>query len=535
MTKGILSKKFKKYSWRNFAATLGLAAALSVAPETGTAAVASSGLTISNSETYHTRQMDALAARINRESPDVKVVVVSRDWFWMNMAQNNGNITNARKEMLPLAERYVHDKIGIRLSQRYYMDIVNLVLLEANNSLVVNLPDDKKDGPKKACFVLPPTPDADSEYFLRKYTLNLFPDIHGSFAKSALQPDIRPEIHNKFNVYHELGHCFQDNSAPAASAKAENTPEAIVSSPEIIMWRHKKEVEAEIFGALLLAHDGITNFAEERANARLSGESTAGPVSYRSRSRFPYMGELASLHQHFGYIYTLHGPLRAAQEYINHHRDKIAGMSVSQLVAPSSRLAEKTALDENAIMGALFLWETLYDQNNLEVLYDMRREASRDGQVSSQRAADFAFQLIKDMNKALKKIFVLPKEMDENPIDHIPFDFTKMGTAQATTYSMDDVLAIRDLLKKRAMMAAGGLTKQSLIHAYEAYKDGLRMDLENDPASEKPGLQNKLNAAYEALRLDLHELAWEKEAAEMQRQAEEHAAKQRKTPEPVLP
>jgi len=526
MIDGKLSKYFRKFSWRGFAATLGLATALTIAPETGLAGpLPSSALTVSNSGTEHTRQMDALAARINRESPDVKIIMVSRDWFWLNMAQNNGNVSDARKAMLPLAERYVRDQTGADLPQRHYRDLVNLVMQEANNSLVVNLPDDKKGGPKKACFVLPPSPDAGSEYFLRRYTLNLFPGIHGSFAKAALQPGIRPEIHHKFNVYHELGHCLQKDSAAATAA------DAVLSPTQIIIWRHKKEAQAEAFGALLMARDdGITDFAGERADTRLSGVSTGGPVSYRSRAKFAYMGEMTNLHQHFGYIYTLHKPLHAAQEYIDGHRAGIADMNVTQLDAVSADLAEKTALGEDALMGALFLWETLYDKNNLKVLNDLRREVG----PGNQGAHNFAFDLKDEMNEALKHVFVLPDNKNEDPIDHIPFDFTRIGAAQAELPGSNDMLAIMAAMKNKALIA-GGVTPERLVSVYEQYKDNLRRDLVDRPASERPDIQNKLNTAYEALRLSLHEIRWEKEAREMERHAQEFAARQKTTPPDARP
>lgn len=518
-----LNKKFNGFSWRGITAALGLAVSMAVAAPHDAAAA---DLVITDSRTLHTRQMDAMTLRFNQENPDVKVIIVSRDWFQINAALNNASTVD-HTMMTRLAERYVQEKAGIKLPARYYREISLLARDESNNSLTIDLKSGEREQPKSVCFVFPPSPDKSAESHLRAKTLNIFPGIHEEFSKRPLNPAIRAALHQRYGTYHELGHCYDDRFVKKAlDMEADGKT---ISLPDYILLRHKMEIFSEVFPALLLVREGITDIAAERAEIRLSGEALGGPVSYRLPRSFSDTGG-----EYSGYIYTVHKALRAVQNYINAHAKDIERMKIDEIIDLSARIADENAFGEEGILGTLFLWQSLYDTDKLNEMTEWRLAARKDGKLDYQRAHEFALTLRREMNESLRRVFMPDNDNnDREPIDSLSFNFKGSAIAyaeeNASVAGIDDVETIKKNLLDKAVVS-NRADPDFMIRMYEQYQHNLRLDATDGTAETKNAALQKLSVSGEALRQILRTMKWEKEAHEMERHYREFQEKQKTAP-----
>lgn len=482
------------------AAAIGIAASAFVLAPAETAA---QEIKIRAPNTAHSRAMEEFAGRFNAEDPDVKVVVVDRDWFQLNAALNNASTVNL-SQMMRLAEQYVQEKAGVKLAPADYRRIAEYVRAENINSLPLRVTEQDSSGKetqRNVCFVFPYSVDQNAEEQLRQYVLNLSPEIHGLFAHAPLNKNIRPLLQREYGNIHEATHCYDIFTAQGMRIG----DRTIGSVPELMLLRHKSEMTADVMPSLYFASRyGVTDLGAERSRLRIVGSALGGPLSYRVPGLYSATGG-----QFSGFIYSVQAGLNAAQKEITRRADRMKNMSFREILDLAQRVTVENSLGENEALGSLFLWDSRYDQDKLNDMAAWRLVARQAGVIDYQKSYQYAVNLQRDMNRALRRVFDfsagdLPP--GKEPLDVIPFSVEgKMFKPfESVNVSIEHVQVMKEELRRRGLMNGGG--EDGLVRAYEDYKDMLRVDLETGSTPViKQDTRGKLLAITEAFRRALRE------------------------------
>jgi hypothetical protein len=480
------------------AVALALAAAALFSPA-GNADAAENGLRVQESHTQHSRDIDDMRRTFNPNANTV-IVPIDSDWFQLNAALNGSTVLD-RPFMTKLIDIYVREKSGLVLPVIHLNALRDMMALGVNNTYSLHLQDKGTTGAlRKVCFLFSAGVDQNKAAQVKEYLLGIRPQIHSGIAALPLATGIHPHLQDKYNRDHEIGHCFDQTYVEESLTRREKG-EGISPAANVI-HAHKGETFSEVFGALKMAHDGTaTDIIAERRALRLAGNAMIGPMAYRLQSDMPLPGG-----RNAGFVYMFDKALEATQKKIDELGDSIQTMTLDDLAVLARDITETSALGENEALGAMFLWQNLFDVDKLDEAAPMRLETRRVS-LDFRQAYDFAIEFRQKMNEALPHVLNFGTRKVDDALGQIGFDFTSDSRLKPGFGAEDikPVYMIRDeLLEKPGVRKDASL--EALIHAYEDYKDEARGRLEAGTEKERREARYVLSVVPEALRLAIREM-----------------------------
>lgn len=299
------------------------------------------------------------------------------------------------------------------------------------------------------CTVFGQDPDADGP--TQQLELMNMNGLFNPVGKHLLHPISRKVI-NDYTDYHEFGHCLFYVPPPKPDADRD----------AVITQRHKQEMFGDIFASLMLARDGVSDFAERYARVRLAASAMAGIDDE--------------------YLHATWDGLQAAQREIDARgAGGMKNLTIMQMRDIALRLMGENALDLQTVRVAAAFQHSQYDETAL------KEKAEAD--PSLQKAADYALKLKSRMNEAISLTVDMKGLGPANlsPLEHIQYYMThdievpedKPGISyQELTSKM------RDELLAAAKEGQAAPMPQSLVRALTSRKDALRktFDSGDEPA-----------------------------------------------------
>lgn len=305
--------------------------------------------------TTYSRGIHDLNRRFGKAGAHNQILFIDRDEVIRRMAQMPRGV--ARGIALQKAvQDYVLERSGIRLPESFSDAVVLGIGGGGGQSLTIALQG--KAGPGSLCMVTGNNPDLSAKAY-QQNLMGLIEGFYDDFRSLPMLRQLSPEVSEKFNDYHELGHCMDKHYITAFL----NDPDARQDTAREINLRHQSEAVAEVFAALMLARDGHTDVAGIRADQRLIYVATTGYLMTQ-------MAGLDQFSKYVGFVYALHEVLWDAQREIDRvGPDALSTMSPQEIADLAYRITERDAL---GVAGAdhtvkdllegrfkLDVWETL--------------------------------------------------------------------------------------------------------------------------------------------------------------------------------
>jgi hypothetical protein len=316
------------------------------------------------------------------------------------------------------------------------------------------------------CTVFAEDPDHDGPTQLRDLM-----NLNGVYDAFGAQPLINPlslGVLNAYTDYHELGHCL--HYVPPFPAGA--------NQDQAHLQRHKGEVFGDIFAALMLARDGVTDFAPRYARVRLVASAMAGIDDE--------------------YDHATWDGLEAAQRVIDARgTGGLKKMTITDIAGLARRMTEETAISMKTERFVAAFQASNYDRKTLLT------EISKDKEL--EQSFYYALRLKERMSFALLTSVDLrglgPAKLA--PLDLVQYYRThQQEEADETTGTKgskwQDIVA---RLRNELLAEAGSNPDAaSLSKAFTVKKDALRHMLEGGDAAKQSQAAQDLPFMERALR-----------------------------------
>jgi hypothetical protein len=300
------------------------------------------------------------------------------------------------------------------------------------------------------CTVFGQDPDTDGPKQL--LSLMNLSDFFGPSTASRLTAPLSRAVINDYTDYHELGHCFYYVTPPNAGAERDS----------VLFQRHKQEAFSDIFASLLLARDGVTDFADRYARVRLVASAVAGIDDE--------------------YLHATWDGLEAVQREIDARGvEGMKKMPVNDIRDLALRLAEENTLDLKTVRLAAKFQHSQYDEAALE------NELKKDPALLE--AADYARRMKSRMSDALVRDVDLkglgPGNLSPLQLVNYYMNHDEESAEEPAVMPYDQLtVKLRDELVLAAK-TPNGPTVQSLTLALAARKDALRETLDDSDAQKR--------------------------------------------------
>ncbi|MEZ0223724.1 MAG: hypothetical protein ACAH83_04160 [Alphaproteobacteria bacterium] len=319
------------------------------------------------------------------------------------------------------------------------------------------------------CTVFGQDPDADGP--AQQLQLMNMNGLFNPVGARLLNP-IPLKVINDYTDYHEFGHCLFYVPPPKADADRD----------AVVTQRHKQEMFGDIFASLMLARDGVTDFAERYARVRLAASAMAGIDDE--------------------YLHATWDGLQAAQRDIDARGvDAMKKLTIMEIRDIALSLIGENALDLQTVRLAAAFQHSQYD----EAVLKEKLKAN----PSLQKSADYALKLKLRMNEAITVTVDMNGLGPDNlsPLERIHYYMTHDVEVPEDNFAMsykDLALKIRDELLTAAKAGATEPTPQSLARALTVRKDALRQTLEGGDEMARKQATRELNFIENAFRQALN-------------------------------
>ncbi len=431
------------------------------------------------SQTQLSQRDRDLTALFNREARDVHTVMMDRDWFRLNQALARTAPDDIKGREKLIAD-FIQSRTGHPVDPARLRDLANEVTQAGGFTLPQDTGPSEGLGNGGFCLVFGEFPDLDADSYARMLA-GMNEAFHPGLAGRQLQDIPSLEIFQKWVDYHEAGHCMYEGPHQGDYE----------SLDDYVIHRHKSEMYADVFAALMLARqDGVTNFAEEAARLRLVADALNGPAAARLVSPGDFKHYTA-------FMYTIHDGLRDAQREIDARGvDGLRHMSMDQIRDLANRIVERNALDSKKSLMIRLMQANLYDTTQMDKL--------RHEDPSYEAAYQYALHLRDDMNRALPQVIDM-RGMDPNktPLQQVGFDFRALTQPQAPPSLSQQIAQEQktNALKDRLVAMAGGAhaTPQTLDRAFSQLTDSLRATLHTGNPAERKAAMTDLSLMEDAV------------------------------------
>lgn len=413
--------------------------------------------------TAHSISMGAHNQKFSAASPFDYTFFLDRDQIQARAAAADPAL-KYEDAMIVGLRSYLLDQSGIALNEGTLKNIVGSLGVsagQANNRQFKGIEERTgREVTGRACFINPQDPDMTSRS-IRNLVMG-FNGSHGDLATKPVRRDMSPEVLRRFNEYHELGHCMNEEYLQALF-KISPTPE---NAPRIARLKHASETRADVFAALMLARDGVNNVAGIRADHRLAGVALTG---YQIAK---YKG-WDTADSYSGYKYAVHEALWNTQRVIDRIGiGNIKKMSPQELAQLAKNIVDHEALNTpDAGRAVTALLKSRFDLDKMKADYpDLRGQFNVAARVRQQVADAFIRLYGPDVIDPNRPVFDqlpldggapgAPKAADPTPVPAMTAQLlNSAGNTLATQKSLDDaVVRLRDQL--RAVLRNGSHVEQ---------------------------------------------------------------------------
>ncbi len=449
-----------------------------------------STLTIRPSDTALSRRLQALQQRFGNLVPNVKVVVMDKDWF-----QQNNILNGTRSYQYPLnsvqaatvrslTSEYVRSRSGLVFHPGSFEGLERDVSRTEGMAIKFQYGENEaaaEGSEKNICLLFPHFADKNRDgYYQSLMQTNV--SIHGDIARAPLRDPQDYEYMKRFVDYHEIGHCYDRWYIKSISSQT--------GTQDFLMARHKAEIFGETFANLMLARDGYTGFSEKQADLRLAIAALSGPISARVND--PREAEF-----YMTYVYMLQeGSRTAGREIDRLGTTRLQAMGMDEIINLARDITERSYFDAgDAPQAVAYMMYNRYDLSELDAL--------RHTNPVAQRRYDIALRLKNDMEGAVRRVLDLGNRTA--PVLHPDsFNFSNPSFPRLGASALE--ARGRELAQELRTRMGWLLTEDNLVRAYMQRKDELRAVLEtgNVAAQEQAAIdlglmQMALKNAYDAL------------------------------------
>ena len=314
--------------------------------------------TFANSE--YGKLVDYVQVTYANEYKKHPILIFNIDDIETLYAKNKAFGSSNEKELLraSIISQYILNKIGLRLTEKEALSFEPYTSNMKNGAYAV--PFIRRNAEKEyvMCGVFPASPNSNKRFetdrILGLENKEAYGDIHYGNIKSKLSYE---EL-TLFSIYHELGHCMDDQYLPKRymSFGGESAHDV-----------HLAESFAEVMGLFFLKKEGVRKLGSTRALYRnlysmkfskylmnLPGIALGGPAADK-----------------MGIVYNLSSSVIAAQAFIDRKGSVILDADFEQMVELGVNIVEKSALSSRSF-SAVANWV-------------------RDGDEALQRYRDYAY------------------------------------------------------------------------------------------------------------------------------------------------
>jgi|GEM_PF-4898156 len=441
-------------------------------------------LVIKPSGTALSRRLEALQQRFGNMMPDVKIVVMDKDWFQQNSILNGttsylSDLSDEHKATVRrLTSDYVRQRVDISFKPEAFEGLEEDALSTEGMALKFQYGETEeasKTSGKNICLLFPHFADKSRDQYYDSL-IDRDPGVNGALADAPLRNPADYEYMKRFVDYHEIGHCYDrwyiKNLATA------DTPQAFLEN------RHKAETFGEVFANLMLARDGYTQFSESQADLRLAIAAFGGPAS-------AHYGNPQSVSYYMTYAYLLHeGSRNAGREIERLGLERIQNMSMEEVINLAHDITERSTFDVNTVPIALsFMMANRYDLSGMD--------APRQADPEAQRAYEIMQRLKADMEGAVRRVFDFGNRT-EPVLQPSSFNFNAPSTRYMTKVELEDRARV---LGRELRESLGWFPSQdNLARAYQNKKDALRRVLETGDAGTQAAAARDLALMHLALK-----------------------------------
>ena len=449
-----------------------------------------STLIIQPSDTVLSRRLEAMQQRFGSLLPDVKLVVMDKDWFQQNNILNGTRsyqyVLNPAQlaTVRSLTTEYIRSRSGLQFDpdsfQGLEKDVSGTEGMAIKFKYGVSL-SEAEGSEKNICLLFPHFSDQSRDTYYQTL-LQINASIHGDIARAPLRNPQDYEFMKRFVDYHEIGHCYDRWYIKTISR--DNGTQAFLQS------RHKAEIFGEVFANLMLMRDGYTGFFEKQADLRLAIAALSGPISARVND--PRTAEF-----YMTYVYLLHeGSRNVGREVERLGAGRIQAMGMEEILNLAHDITERSTFDPGDAPFAVG-----YMMNNR---FDLSAwDAARHTNPVIQRRYDIALRLKNDMEVAVRRVLDFGNR-NTPVLQPGSFNFSNPSFPRLSATALE--ARGRVLAQELRTRMGFRMTEENLIHVYMRRKDELRADLETGtPATREQAMldlglmQMALKNAYDGL------------------------------------
>jgi hypothetical protein len=412
-------------------------------------------------KTEYSQRTEALAKEFNAEaSKPAPILIMDRDLFAVNLALRHIDPFDPPARAQLIAE-LAKAQTGLSIDpQRFQMATYQMTDDDPTTWSPGYGPSADLPGPG-FCTVFSQDPDTDGPTQQRSLS-----NLNGIFDPIGRLPLINPlsrALINAYTDYHELGHCFYYDPPPAKGA-----------DPDVVNFqRHKHEMFGDVFASLLLARDGVTDFAGRYARVRLIASATAGIDDE--------------------YLHATWDGLMAAQREINARGvDGMKRLSVADIRDIALRITQENAIDIGKMRFAAEFQRSGYNETFLQT--------SVNNNPAMAGAAEYARRLKDEMNDALATSVDLRAA---SPKNLTPLQLLEHYRAHPVeTPDAPDALSYKELTEqvRDELLAISRKNGGSLAQALDTRKDDLRHTLETGDDAARYDAHRRLACMENAFR-----------------------------------
>ncbi len=263
------------------------------------------------------------------------ILIFDMDEVELRYAKANafGEGKEKEKERAAIVKAYVLEKTGVELQDNEAMTYESYTTVLKSGAYAMPTLDRSGGWGEvnyKMCAVFPASPNSNQRLETERITGLKTPGAYEDITYTGLQEKLTFEEMQQFSLYHELGHCLDQDFMPQNYAAYEVSPHDV----------HESESYAEVFALMMLEREGFKGTGRTRALLRNMYTQEMGRWFIEN----PNNGFGNPLYLQGGVIYYLAPTLLAANEFVKRNGDFVKG-DVTAILAKAKEIVDEYALD----------------------------------------------------------------------------------------------------------------------------------------------------------------------------------------------
>lgn len=292
-------------------------------------------------QAYAQTRMSALVSEVQQKlangNTKYPIIVFDKDEVqWRYLKQDafgeSKDKENLRKKII---QDYVFEKTKVQLTNNDAGNFEPYTTILKDSAVALPLME-SFSGPYKICGVFPADPNS-NQFLETERILGLgLEEAYGKIGVDQITAKLSYEELALFSIYHEVGHCLDQDFMPKTYGMYEDS-HAI----------HQSESFAETFALLALAREGRTNLGERRALIRTIYSQKLG----KFLATHPGNSFGNPHYVYGGIIYYLAPVLEEGQRLIDSSLEMIKNASTLDLLAMAKTIVEEKSLHSRVFQG----------------------------------------------------------------------------------------------------------------------------------------------------------------------------------------